>query len=269
MDAFFVPTTRFRDRYYAHGGEGDLNGLVELELTEGCAGEVLLHRGFTWDNFYSFVNGKFVWIKEDVFIDLSLTGARLLQNDYEQFLSVSGGPEFDVYASSMASATSVCDILLQLLTTCESRTLMLTGDSESTIPVSGLAFSHFLIHSNHSLKVLRAESLVLDACHCHAIDASTRTDHLQIDLNVVQVTELGESVLVLESIRQNRGPTRLSFAPLDANYLADALRGNSRVSKRLLKMRPPQVEFRWSPYLGRKLGYPVAVSVAPSETGDP
>jgi hypothetical protein len=66
MDAFFAPSTRFRDRY----PDQDFNNLVEVELTEGCvAGEILLHRGFTWEEFYAAANGKIVWINRDVFFD--------------------------------------------------------------------------------------------------------------------------------------------------------------------------------------------------------
>jgi hypothetical protein len=67
------------------------------------------------------------------------------------------------------------------------------------------------------------------ACHCHAMDTSIRMV-LQIDLNMdVGVTELGENVL-LNSIRQNRGPTGLNQVNLDASRLADALRGNSMIA---------------------------------------
>jgi hypothetical protein len=239
MEAFFAPITRFRDRYrdlYIQAGQGDFSDLVEVELTEGCAEEILLHRGFTWEDFYSAANGKIVWINPNVFFNLSLFDTSY-QHDYERFLFVSGYEEdrtvfeVGVYASSDASATIVCDILLQLLTTCESRKITLDTDSEyNGFPVSGLAFSHFLIHSNHNLKVLSVDSLaVLSACHCHAMGASMRTD-LQIDLYLYGGgTELGMSVL-LESIRQNRGPTGLNRVSLDVRRLADALRGNSRVS---------------------------------------
>jgi hypothetical protein len=239
MEAFFAPSTRFRDRYIL-GRPEDFNDHFEVELIEGCAGEVLLHRGFTWQDFYSVANGKIVWINPDVFFDFSLIGTGYHQDDYERFLNVSGRPvesdeedrdvfEVLVYASTIASATIVCDILFQLLTTCESHKIRLTIGSDSDVfPVSGLAFSHFLIQSNHSLKIVRVESLCLDACHCHAIGASTRTD-LQIDL-CSGVTELGENVL-LESIRQNRGPTGLYRVNRYSHRFADALRGNSRVSR--------------------------------------
>jgi hypothetical protein len=234
MEAFFAPSPQYIGDF--------VNNVDEIDLTEGsCAGEILLHRGFTWEDFYSVANGKIVWISPGVYFYCSLIGSSD-QTVYECFLNVSGGPESDgdeedrdvfrvlVYASSIASASIACDILLQLLTTCESRKITLTSYNDSHVfPVSGLAFSHFLIHSNHSLKVLSLDSLLLDACHCHAIDASTRTD-LQIDLNSdLGVTELGENI-ILESIQQNRGPTGLYRVRLDASRLANALRSNSRVS---------------------------------------
>jgi hypothetical protein len=60
------------------------------------------------------------------------------------------------------------------------------------------------------------------------MDALTRTD-LQINLIDCEPTESGEIVL-LESIRQNRGPTQLCGCRIDARDLADALRGNISVN---------------------------------------
>jgi hypothetical protein len=248
MDAFFAPSTRFRDRYndqyrdqYRERQE-DFNDLVEVELTQGCvAGEILLHRGFTWKDFYSVANGKIVWINPDVFFDLSLIGTRY-QRDYRRFLTVSAGGlesnevvdmgvfEVGVYASSIAFSTMACSILLQLLATCQSRKITLvTGDDSYDFPVSAIAFSHFLMQSSRSLKVLCMWRIRLNEYHCHAIDASTRTD-LQINLGMsCELTELGEIVL-LGSIRQNRGPTGLHRVNVNARRLADALRGSSRVT---------------------------------------
>jgi hypothetical protein len=68
----------------------------------------------------------------------------------------------------------------------------------------------------------------LDTCHCRATDALTRTD-LQIELDNCTPIESGEDIL-LECIRQNRGPTRLSECRIDTRRLADALRGNNSVT---------------------------------------
>jgi hypothetical protein len=71
--------------------------------------------------------------------------------------------------------------------------------------------------------------LCLDTSHCLAIvDALTRTD-LQIELVSCAMTESGENIL-LECIRQNRGPTQLSHCWIDTRHLTDALRGNNSVT---------------------------------------
>jgi hypothetical protein len=134
-----------------------------------------------------------------------------------------------VYARSEAHATVASDILLQLLTTCDSPKEVLRGgdDSDDTFPVSGLAFSYFLVQSRN-LKVLRMGWLGLDTCHCRAIDALTRTD-LQIELVCCTPTESGEEIL-LECIRQNRGLTELIHCSIETRRLADSLRGNNSVT---------------------------------------
>jgi hypothetical protein len=243
MEDFFAPTTRFRDLYRAREQDHDdssidssadreMNSLVELELVTGSSAEdILLHRGFKWSDFYSRAHGKIVWISPDVFFDSSQVDMGF-QMDYQAFLYVAIVPNDEestslwLYASSVAHATVASDILLQLLTTCESRELLLQGDCEFQIP--GLAFSHFLVQSHNHLRVLRLQYLVLDTCHCRAMDALTRTD-LQINLIDCEPTESGETVL-LESIRQNRGPTQLLQCRIDTGRLADALRGNSSVN---------------------------------------
>jgi hypothetical protein len=133
-----------------------------------------------------------------------------------------------VCARSDAHATVASDILLQLLTTCESRNVFLdSGHDSNHFPVSGLAFSHVLVQS-HNLSVLRMIGLDLDTSHCRAIDGLTRTD-LQIKLFQCKTAESGEDIL-LECIRQNRGPTELSECRIDTPRLADALRGSNSVT---------------------------------------
>jgi hypothetical protein len=258
MEDFFAPSTRLRDLYHARepddededndGDEDDessidsstereMNSLVELELVTGSSAEdILLYREFKWGDFYSWARGKIVWISPHVFFDL--TGSFDImdfESDYRFFLAVGIVPNEEdtseeskslyLCASSTAHSTVASYILLQLLTTCESREVSLRAHCEFQIP--GLAFSHFLVQS-HNLRVLRLHNRRLDTCHCRAMDALTRTD-LQIDLIDCQPTESGKIVL-LESIRQNRGPTQLSRCRIDTRGLADALRGNSSVS---------------------------------------
>jgi hypothetical protein len=72
------------------------------------------------------------------------------------------------------------------------------------------------------------DSLVLCAWHCRALDAVTRTD-LRIEMSFCTPSELGEPIL-LECIRQNRGPTQLYHCRIDTRRLADTLRGNTSVT---------------------------------------
>jgi hypothetical protein len=258
MEDLFYPTTRFRDDDDDDDHDDDdedededeessvdgcyktlkMRDLVELELIPGFSAEdILLHRGFKWSGFYSWARGKIVWISPDVFFDMT-SFATDFQRDYRPFLKVSTIPNEDdtskvskslwLFASSEAHATVASYLLLQLLTTCESREVSLrkcNSDCEFQIP--GLAFSHFLVNS-HDLRVLRLDNLYLDVCHCRAIDDLAGTN-LQIELIDCVPTEFGESVLV-ESIRRNRGPTKLIQCRIDTLCLAEALRGNNMVN---------------------------------------
>jgi hypothetical protein len=244
MEDLFAPTTRFRDLYHAalerydQDDDGEMDGLVELELITGSSVEdTFLHCGFKCSDFYSWADGKMVWISPDVFFDLS--GIHMdFQTDYRAFLTVrieaneedtSEESEFlHVCARSEAHATVASDILFQFLTTCDSRKVRLENGYEfDPFPVSGLAFLHFLAQSRN-LKALCMSWLGLDACHCRAIDGLTRTD-LEIELFRCAPIESGEEIL-LECIRQNRGPTKLNDCHIDTRRLAGALRGNNSVT---------------------------------------
>jgi hypothetical protein len=95
-------------------------------------------------------------------------------------------------------------------------------------PVLGLAFSHFLEQSRYLRAVSIVSLLRLGTCHCRAIDALARTD-LKIELVHCVPSDSGEEIL-LECIRQNRGPTNFFACQIDTRRLADALRGNSSVT---------------------------------------
>jgi hypothetical protein len=220
MEDLFYPTTRFRDDDDDDDHDDDdedededeessvdgcyktlkMRDLVELELIPGFSAEdILLHRGFKWSGFYSWARGKIVWISPDVFFDM-IFFATDFQRDYRPFLKVSTIPNEDdtskvskslwLFASSEAHATVASYLLLQLLTTCESREVSLrkcNSDCEFQIP--GLAFSHFLVNS-HDLRVLRLDNLYLDVCHCRAIDDLAGTNGLvTLRLNSAPVTD--------------------------------------------------------------------------------
>jgi hypothetical protein len=246
MEDLFAATTRLRDLYRASRRranaddeeEEEMDALVEMELVTGSSAEdTFLHCGLTWSDYSSWAHGKIVWISPHVFFTMTDVYTNF-QTEYRPFLRVIIVPNEEdtsqeskplyVCARSEAHATVASDILLQLLTTCESRKVELKiGYDSNLFPVSGLAFSHFLLQSRN-LRVLRMFEFALDTCHCRAIDALTRTD-LEIELSFCKPTELGEEIL-LECIRQNRGPSKLMNCDIDTRRLAGALRGNNSVT---------------------------------------
>jgi hypothetical protein len=103
-------------------------------------------------------------------------------------------------------------MMLQLLKTSEDTHIKLHLDSRSVIdadfpfPATGPTLLHILVH-NHNLLHLELSMFCLNADQCRAIDASTNVD-LDLQLSYCSSTEQVEKIL-LESIRQNRGPTKL------------------------------------------------------------
>jgi hypothetical protein len=178
MEALFAPTTRLRDLYLAarEGAddeddsdeeEEEIDALVELELITGSSVE-----GFSWSDFYSAADGKIVWITPYVYFHLTGEIVNVVRTEYPSFLTVEIVPLgflfLYVCARSEADATIASDILLQLLTTSDSRKVQLSnGGYTDRFPVSGLAFSHFLVHSRN-LRVLCLFGLALNTSHCRA-----------------------------------------------------------------------------------------------------
>jgi hypothetical protein len=251
MEDLFAPTTRFRDLYrvrerYDEDGDDfwvdddssidsftdrEMNRLVERELVTGSPEDIFLYRGFTWHDFYSWAEGKIVWVSPDVFFNLTQIDTEF-QTDYRLFLNVDIGTNDEyavrVCARSELHATPAIDIILQLLTTSESREVGFGGGVSHCFPVTGLVFSHFLVQSRH-LRVLIMDSLVLRTCHCLAIDAALTATDLRIHILHCAPSEPGEEIL-LECIRQNRGPTQLYHCQINTRRLADALQGNNSVT---------------------------------------
>jgi hypothetical protein len=85
-----------------------------------------------------------------------------------------------------------------------------------------------LLKDRHVLKCLELEKLTLDEDHCRALAAASRPD-LQINLLSCRITDAGARIFV-ESLRLNRGPTLLRDCHIDHAILAEALRGNRRVT---------------------------------------
>jgi hypothetical protein len=99
MEDLFATTNRFCDWYRAlpergnpddyhfWGTEKQMNGLVEVELVTGSSAEdTFLHYGYTWNDFYSWADGKMACISPGVFFNLIFNMGS--QTEYRAFLNV-------------------------------------------------------------------------------------------------------------------------------------------------------------------------------------
>jgi hypothetical protein len=261
MENFFAPSTRFQDqdRPAREADEDDydeddydedehvrriVESLDEVQLTGGSAEDILLHRGFTWIDFVSAARGKIVWINVDAFFNFDSDLMNIVKYDespYDDFLTAFVGTSestdrlVQVCASSLEHATVACDIMLQLLTTSEDPKIKLESsfaydDYDAPFAVTGPALSHFLVQSRNLLH-LELSRYELNTDHCRAIDAidaPTNVD-LELELSDCSPTEQGE-IILMESMKQNRGPSKLRNCQIDTRRLADAIRGNERVN---------------------------------------
>jgi hypothetical protein len=99
MEVLFAPTARMRDLYHVSREPGDevygdsaidreYEGLVEVELIAGSSAEdTFLHCGFWWSDFYSWADGKILWISPYVFVRWVFIDTRF-QTEYNYFLEV-------------------------------------------------------------------------------------------------------------------------------------------------------------------------------------
>jgi hypothetical protein len=247
----FAPTTRFRDicegRDISNGRE-----FMEVELV-GRAEDEVAHGRNPWESFMRLAQTHFVWIGHVMFVngalgysrdDLShLTYARRLRNlRFVPLLALrlassgddddtSDGTEtvtvtFEAYFLSEKRPGEECDLFLQILSASDAPKLNIRGYFYRTL--SDLAFSQ-LLRDKHNLKVLGLEHFHLDEGLCHALEVLDGSD-LEVELIDCTASESAEQALV-QSLRQNQGPTALVRCEIDTRMLADALRGNTSLGK--------------------------------------
>ena len=151
--------------------------------------------------------------------------------------------KFNIWAlpeTTQATQTGVCDQLLQGLAEYNpAESVSLTSGryfpnrdfpNHSTCPFSGPALARLLRQST-DIPQINLRHYELDEEHCRALvtEEGVRKE-LEINLNGCHLTEAGETVL-FDGIRRNRGPTSLYGCRFNAQRLADALNGNTRIHK--------------------------------------
>jgi hypothetical protein len=245
----FVPSTRLLDRieygdeiFHQYIG----NGFGEVELTAG--GQDLVMNGqCSWKEFTEALGSKIVWIGGSAYLDFCRIGGFGGILNYGRVLSVnadlesSGIIHVEVWAASIAQASTACQILYRLLTASGARMV----ENDSTVhhgfagrpgcPFSGLALSQ-LIQQCPSLVHLALFGFTLNEEIVQALWAAAGTN-VEIVLDSCMTTLSGRNALV-ESIRRNLGPIELLHCDIPIALLADGLRGNDSV--KILKLHRDQ-----------------------------
>jgi hypothetical protein len=174
IEAFFRPKTLFprdslRDRPPTH--------ITEVELLPGLLFEDLLATGITWDVLCLFRDDKYVWMTPDVYVC-----SYLLSNAGDPLVLWLGDAGVRVVEGTpTAAATATCDLLLQLLATCELPSVYIDGNNTVPFPINGAALSLFFEESRENLRKVGLRSITLNEDVCRALGTMSRFD---VEVNI-------------------------------------------------------------------------------------
>jgi hypothetical protein len=234
VEALFRPSTRFRDsNLIEHLPEG----WTEIELLPGLSLEnVRATRLTTWDAFHSFARQKLVWMTPDVYVCIFngyLPGRVLTLGASESTTSMR---VYVTPGTAAATATATCDFLVRLLATCEERDLDISGgDRVVATPLSGASLSLFFQESREVLRKVVLSCMVLSEELCLALATMSRLD-VEVTLDWCSLADDSAGAFV-ECLQSDRGPVNLHCCKIDGQIIANALTGDSRVTR----LQPPFV----------------------------
>jgi hypothetical protein len=223
MEALFRPSARLRD---LHPNCNLPEGFTELELLPGLIAENILATGVTWKDFFRFLDGKLVLIAPGVYIS---SEAFYVGGD-PWVLSLEGDGVYVRSGAAAAAATATCDFLVRLLATCESHGVSIEA-CHSTVPppMSGAGLSLFFQESRSCLRQVTLYYMALSADQCRALATMSRLD---VELKIIECSLADDAAVAFaECLQSDRGPMKLHYCTLDNQILANALSGDSRVTR--------------------------------------
>jgi hypothetical protein len=180
--------------------------------------EDLLERGWTWNEFHSFVSGKVVWTARNTYVAVRSRQQYSISGFHDAVLSINTtfwGQKLAVYAPTPAEAKYTLDTLLLLLAVSDIPHLEISADFELILPVSTSALEYFLTQ-NQSVQRLCFERLSLNEEHCRTLATTGGENNRTIDLKSCRLND--EGAAFVESIRENKGPSSLSFSRLGMSH---------------------------------------------------
>jgi hypothetical protein len=234
IESLFRPSTRFRDSHI----NGLPEGFTEVELLQDLVLEDVLATGITWAcaDFFLFCWNKFVWMTPDVCIRYVSFGSGYIASNVEYLvvlaLKTDAGHHLFVHVmmgTATAAATATCDFLLRLLATCEKDGVSIFGNDNVPPPLSGAGLSRFFQESQPCLQKVTLNSLLLSEDQCLALATMSRID---VELVMYRCSLSNGAVdTFVECLQSDRGPIQVELCPIEIQILANALTGNSRVTK--------------------------------------
>jgi hypothetical protein len=231
LEALFRPSTRFRD---SHGNRRDRLP-AEIELLQDQVMEDVLATGISWKDLCRFLHDKVVWLTPSVWICVSSQQI----SDRDDVLVVTLGPEtyenhiLRVWVTpdtAAAAATATCGFLLRILTTLEQRDLWILGNYDrEPAPISGAALSLFFQESRCCLRQVILTRMTLNEDLCLALMTMSRLD-VVINMEWCSLAD-GAAGAFVECLQSDRGPIKLEYCSIGSQILANALTGDSRVTR--------------------------------------
>jgi hypothetical protein len=239
IESLFRPSTRFRDSHRnRRNRRGRLpKGWSEVELLQDLALEDVLATGITWEDYCLFLKNKVVWMTPDAYVVCARTASN---TDDPEVLwlraDANGSPSFPVRVhvragTAVAAATATCDFLLRILATCEKDGVFISNDSRAVIlPLSGAGLTRFFQESRSCLRRVTLNHMDLSEDLCLALATMSRLD---VALKMTRCTPTDDAAGAFVECLQSagRGPINLYECTLDSQILANALTGNSRVTR--------------------------------------
>jgi hypothetical protein len=229
IEALFRPSTRWRDSNRNRSFNLP-SGWTEVELLPHLTPLDILATGVTWDEFRRFLRNKIVWMTPDVYVCFTWISVE----DHPEVLTLGANNvniTLRVYVTpgtAAAVATATCDFAVRLLATCEERDLSIEGSGNS-VPLSGAGLSLFFQESRSCLRQVTLQSMALSEDQCLALATMSRLD-VELNLNWCSLSNNAAGAFV-ECLQSDRGPVNLDCCRIDSQILANALAGDSRVTR--------------------------------------
>jgi hypothetical protein len=168
----------------------------------------------------------------DVFIDSEF----IVNSDYPVVLALAAYDSTTVLRVHVtpdtfdAVATATCGFLARLLATCEQHDLRIIGGGNTVSnPLSGAALFLFFQESRDDLQKVVVCDMVLSEDQCRALTTMSRLD-VEVTISNCNLADDAAGAFV-DFLQSDRGPVDLYRSEIGSQILANALTGDSRVTR--------------------------------------